>query len=501
MNPEVLERVLNCRQLPSLPAVAMRVVELTSDQTVSMKALAETIQNDQALSAKILRTVNSSLFGLRKKCSSINQAITFLGMSAVKTLALGFSLVTAIKEASSQFDLKDHWRRALYTAVAGKNIAAKAGIGFQEECFLGGLLQDVGMIVLLQTLGDEYAAVVAKSRGDHRMVGKLELEHLGLQHPDLGAMLAQRWKLPDELIMPIKYHERPTAAPAQHTQIVRAVGLANIACDLLTSNEPAPHLRRFYDRAEQWFGLSSAKADEVLQTITTQAREMSRLLSVPTGEAVNAASVLAAAKEQLAKVEVPEEQEAIDLGPIYSVGATNPLVDELTGVATRERFEQTLIAMFEQTQAGIGPVSIVIVEVDGFEQIMSTNGDDALDTALIGVASRLTRVFSAHKGMVARLAKARFGVLVPKIDRVAAARLAELVRQAIAAQPVRLIAGKSGSPNALALTVSVGAATMDAGGSEVFSDQSRLLHVAEAALNAARRSGANAVRVYQPTAA
>ena len=106
MNPEVLEKVLSCHKLPSLPAVAMRVVELTQDQKVSMRALAETIQNDQALTAKILKTVNSSLFGLRQKCSSINQAIIMLGMSAVKTLALGFSLVTAIKDSTQEFDLR-----------------------------------------------------------------------------------------------------------------------------------------------------------------------------------------------------------------------------------------------------------------------------------------------------------------------------------------------------------------------------------------------------------
>ena len=161
MNPEVLEKVLSCHKLPSLPAVAMRVVELTQDQKVSMRALAETIQNDQALTAKILKTVNSSLFGLRQKCSSINQAIIMLGMSAVKTLALGFSLVTAIKDSTQEFDLRDHWRRSLFTAVAAKAIAARAGIANPEEAFLGGLLQDLGVVALQQTLGAEYVAAVA----------------------------------------------------------------------------------------------------------------------------------------------------------------------------------------------------------------------------------------------------------------------------------------------------------------------------------------------------
>ncbi|MBX3386914.1 MAG: HDOD domain-containing protein [Phycisphaeraceae bacterium] len=501
MNPEVLERVLNCRQLPSLPAVAMRVVELTADQSVSMKALAETIQNDQALSAKILRTVNSSLFGLRKKCSNINQAITFLGMSAVKTLALGFSLVTAIKDASKDFDLTEHWRRALFTAVAAKNIAARSGVGYQEECFLGGLLQDVGMIVLLQTLGEEYAKVVAMAEGEHRQVGRLELEHFGLQHPDLGAMLAQRWKLPDELVMPIKYHERPTAAPSSHASIVRAVGLGNIASDVLAGRDTVQSLRRFYERAEQWFGLTNQQADEVLQAITTQAREMSRLLSVATGEAIDSARVLEAAKEQLSKIEIPDDQEQIDLGPIYSMSEKSPMVDELTGLSSRERFEQSIIALFEKSQAGVGPMSVVLVKIDNDTSIVSLAGEEALDTAAIGVSGRLTRVFSPKRAVIARMNRAHFAVAVNGLDRSESARLAELVRQAVGAQPIRLIAARPGAPREIQVTVSVGVVTMDAASVDEFPDASRLVTVAEAALAAAERSGRNAVRVYQPKAA
>ena len=97
MNQDVLERILQCQTLPSLPAVAIRILELTSDLNVSIAELARTIENDQGLTAKILRTVNSSFYGLRKPCPTIHQAVVILGLSAVKSLALGFSLVTSIK--------------------------------------------------------------------------------------------------------------------------------------------------------------------------------------------------------------------------------------------------------------------------------------------------------------------------------------------------------------------------------------------------------------------
>src|SRR5688572_1757354 len=102
MNPELLEQVLSCNRLPTVPAVAMRLIDLTRDNNVSMRALAELITNDQGLAAKILRTVNSSFYGLRQRCSSINQAIVMLGLSAVKSLALGFCVVQAVKDCDTE---------------------------------------------------------------------------------------------------------------------------------------------------------------------------------------------------------------------------------------------------------------------------------------------------------------------------------------------------------------------------------------------------------------
>ncbi len=108
MNPEILDKVLACKQLPSLPAVAMRVLELSGQENVSFKEIADTITNDQGLSSKVLRTVNSSFYALRKPCASINQSIVMLGLSAVKTLALGFSLVGSIAKTPPK---NSHTRR------------------------------------------------------------------------------------------------------------------------------------------------------------------------------------------------------------------------------------------------------------------------------------------------------------------------------------------------------------------------------------------------------
>ena len=300
MNPEVLQQVLSCQKLPTIPAVAARVIELTKDNNVSIRALAETITNDQGLAAKVLRTVNSSFYGMRQKCSSINQAIVMLGLSAVKTLALGFSLVSAISEVDGDgFDQTDYWRRSLFTGVAARLIAKEAKMGFEEECFLGGLLQDVGVFALNQTLGKQYRDIMARTGGNHRMLAKLELQELEVQHSDIGALMANRWKLPEELTMPVKYHERPTAAPLGHHRIVRAVGLGNIASDVLTDPDPVSALTRFYRLAEQWFTFNPAQSDDILKRITGAAKEMGTLLHVQTGPRIDSDAILREAGKRL----------------------------------------------------------------------------------------------------------------------------------------------------------------------------------------------------------
>lgn len=498
MNPEVLEKVLACKKLPTLPAVATRVIELTNNNNVSMKALAETIQNDQALTAKVLKTVNSSLFGLRQNCSSINQAIVMLGLSAVKTLALGFTLVGAIKDATEgEFDLSDHWRRSLYTSIAGKLIASAARLPNPEECFLGGLLQDVGMIALHQALGADYAAIVRDAGGDHRGVIQLELERLQTQHADVGAMLTARWKLPDSLVMPVKYHERPTAAPQEYQRTCRAVGLGNIAADLLTSPEPAEDLRKFYKYAESWFGLTNQQADDTLKLITQQTREMASLLSVPTSGVADAQAVLDQARARLAEIEVPEESDPF-------TGQCAPgdpeSVDELTGAASRRRFDRTLVTAFEQARSGGAPLSIALFEIDNLEQISKDYGDDAGDTVLIALASRIARAYGDVHPLVCRYANRTFGVVMPRTDRFTAVRLTEAVRQTIARQPVRLIAGKIGSPPELTVTTSVGLAAIDSELADRFDDPGAFTEIAEKAMLAAQKAGHNNMRVYAPKA-
>lgn len=501
MNPELLEKILSCNRLPTIPAVAMRLIDLTRDNNVSMRALAELITNDQALAAKVLRTVNSSFYGLRQRCSSINQAIVMLGLSAVKSLALGFCIVQAVKDCDSEnFDHVAYWRRSLYSGVAARCIAKEGRIGFDEECFLGGLLQDVGMIALHQTLGKDYLDVIAQTRGDHRKLARCELEILELQHPDVGAILADRWKLPEELALPIKYHERPTAAPTSHCRIIRCVGLGNAAADFLSGRDPVNDLRRFYERAESWFGIPPAQADDILKRITAATREIASLLEVDAGKHPDTQQLLNDARQQLAAMTVPDE---IDLARQNGDRALQDIppedIDELTGLPKRRRFEQTMIVALEQARAADTPLSMAIFEIDDIDAISARYGPDAADSVIINVAARVREAFTGTRSLVCCYEDGRIAVAMPKLDKIAALRQVEKARLHVTAQPVELVAGHD-APQTLNVTTSVGLTAALPEMLARFDDITGIEQVTEQAVRAAQRAGRNVTRVYAPMA-
>src|ERR671927_348800 len=123
MNEALAQRVKQCPNLPSLPAIALQVLDLAQKDDVDMAKIARTISKDPALSGKILRTVNSSFYGRSQAVSTISHALVILGLQSVKTLVLGFSLVTTLaKDGARQFNHVGYWKRSIYGATAARSL-------------------------------------------------------------------------------------------------------------------------------------------------------------------------------------------------------------------------------------------------------------------------------------------------------------------------------------------------------------------------------------------
>lgn len=475
MKHEVLHKVLSCKSLPSLPAVALRVIEQTSDPNIKLSELATTIQNDQGLAAKVLKTVNSSFYGLRTPCSTINKALVLMGLAPVKTLVLGFSLVNAVNDrrGAGSFNYVAYWRRGMYTAVAAKAIAEAARKKWSDEAFLAGLLQDIGVVALFNALGPEYLAVTEQAE-DHRQLSRQEAELLDITHPEIGAMLAERWKLPTELVMPVRYHERPTAAPQEHGEMCRCVGLANIVHDVLTDEDPHPEMARLYERASQWFNLDNAAVDAMVRRCSDGAREMSRLFNLDTGAFKNVDELMETAIERQSQVEVIEAApEGVD--PLGALLKNASDFDPLTGVYARGSFTALVRAAIATPVISGKAATLIHVGIDAPADGQPVSEADS-DERVVRVANVLTRHFGVKGMAVCRLSSDLFAVVLSSADeRLMNATIDSIRRELATIRPT--------------VTVSMGVARYGAG----VTTPHEFVVAATKSLHSARQRGGNAV--------
>jgi len=486
-----MDRVLQSPRLPSLPTIALEVIELVQRRDVDIKQIAHTISHDPALSSKILKTVNSSFYGQAQSISTISHALVVLGLNSIKTLALGFTLVGNLKskEDDGCFDHMSFWKRSLYSAVAARLLAKTVGIVQQEETFLGGLLQDLGLFAMVQTLEDDYLDLIVQSESDHRKLVELETNCLGTDHAKVGALLAQKWKLPPLLIAPIEFHENPDEGPAELLPIIRSVALGNRVADIFILESPAEALETYYTQAQQWFDLTREEAEPLLNEIHKNTVEMRRLFDLPTGNLGVPSQILASAHEALMNLSLQQSQQATELVEKNQQLFAKATTDSLTGIANRGHFNEWIKDQFERSTKSKKPLAVLFLDTDHFKKFNDTYGHQLGDRVLVEKAALLKKA-APSGALVARYGGEEFAVVIPGADRVAAAREAERIRQMIAALPIVTDEGQT-----LSITASIGVASHDG---TYFKSADELLKAADRGVYAAKAAGRNCVRVFAP---
>jgi diguanylate cyclase (GGDEF)-like protein len=496
MNAPILEKVLASPKLPTLPTVAIELLQLTQDPDVELGDIARLVQYDQALAAKILRTVNSSYYRLNQPCSTIQRALAYLGLSTVKSLVLGFSLVDVTRHCGEGFDPMEYWRRCVYSAAAARRIATVTRRCDPDEALLAALMQDIGMLALHSVLGPQYGEVLSQAQGNHHMLPYCETEALGFTHAEAGAHLGERWSLPEQIVHPIRDHHRRGMIGGSHDDIVNAVILAYRITNVIGAPDPKPVLDMFSAMSQGLFHLTEVEERSILQAITEDAEALSRLLDVQIGTLPEISSLLSEADEALATHQARLRQEKELLRQSGEAVNRQALTDQLTGVGNRRYFEQALVDAFGRTREGHHCLSLVLVAADRFRAINDRLGRQAGELVLQSVAARL-REGVGGAGLVCRCRAEEFAVILPGASRIEAARLAERLRRAIERQHVDLLAAPT-TVEAVQATASFGVAAREPMDIDRITEPETLLRVADQALYAAKQAGHNCVRVFTP---
>ena len=494
MNAALVDKIRQCPNLPTLPTIAVQVLSLAQRADVDIAEIARLISKDPALSGKILRTVNSSFYGRSQHVSTISQSLVILGLQSVKTLVLGFSLVTNLSKSKSRgFKHLTYWRRSIYAATAARTITAKIGLVQQEEAFLVALLMDIGMLVLDQVLGDAYGEIHAQLQS-HAGLSAAEQAALGLTHAQVGGMLAEQWKLPPVLSEPITHHHTPdqVADPALR-KLTEVVETASRCADVFVDDMAAGAIADVRNRCMGLWSMSEADADALLNDIGTRTREVASLFEINIGSSTSYEAILKKANEALVELTLASQQQATTLIEQNVQLKKAATTDALTGLATRATFDEFLAEQFKAAASGRTPISLLMLDIDKFKSVNDKHGHPAGD-AVIRHVSKLLRSAARATDLAARYGGEEMTLVLPGTPRALATGIAESIRRAIAANAAPVGSGK------LSVTASIGVASYEPG--SPFREPAHLIKAADLAVYAAKKGGRDCVKVFSmPTPA
>lgn len=324
------------RSLYSMPAVAMEVIRLTDTPQVDTRALKECIERDPALTAKLLRVVNSSLFGLSGKVENLTQAIALLGIKPLKLLVLGFSLPDGLLDELDAEGLRHYWRGALTRAVAARQLAESQWGLPGDDAFLVALLQDIGKLVLLQQIGTPYARFLAQVRTEQQSLAALESDSLGFDHRQLTARLLRDWHLPEvyaRSIEAVLAGEVGQRCDDPANTIPQVLELANLLAELVDEHR-LNVLPELLERGEQYCGLTSDSLRELVVELQPQVEQLGEVLRLDLGNGADYRQTLLDAYARLAAV---AESAAGDLVEVEDRSAEQILRESQDlGISVRE---------------------------------------------------------------------------------------------------------------------------------------------------------------------
>lgn len=233
-NDQLKNIIMTTRDLPAMPQVASKVLELSSDPNTSAQQLQQIIADDQAMTARILKIANSAMYSCSRKVKTLTEAIVMLGFNSIRSLVVTSAARNLYNTRNSTTGLKERllWEHSIGVAFACRLLVQDRVPALAEEAFLAGLMHDIGKLVLNLQVPDEFDEIVQLVYNDSQTFSHTEKEILGFDHAEVGALLVNKWNLSPLLEDTILNHHNPEALTVDNPLLLY-LDLGNKICHKL----------------------------------------------------------------------------------------------------------------------------------------------------------------------------------------------------------------------------------------------------------------------------
>jgi len=231
MNRELETLIMGANDLPSIPVVATKVMQLIENETTTSEDMARVVASDPAVAARVLKISNSSFYGCQRQINTLSHAIMILGFSTLKSLVVA----AAVKQVHKPFGLTENmlWEHSFAAGLAANIIAADIQQVNGEEAFLGGLFHDLGKTIMNIMDSQKFQNVMQKCYNIGTSFMEAEQYVYPYTHAEVGGLVIRKWNFPETLVNAVFQHHTPDFSEDEDPYQIKlssVVGLANLFC-------------------------------------------------------------------------------------------------------------------------------------------------------------------------------------------------------------------------------------------------------------------------------
>jgi diguanylate cyclase (GGDEF)-like protein len=491
--------------IPSPPRIVVRILDAVRDDDNCFAELGKIISADPALTARLLKVANSSLYGCRGQVKTIEKALAIIGINALKNIALSFIIVHKMRGKSDElFDFEYFWKRSVTAAVASSLVSKLVnGHGTNpEDTFVSGLLQDIGVLVMFHHLADDYREVLAAKKATGAPGVLIEKQLIGFTHCEVGGALLKQWGLPESIYLPVFYHHAQQQVPQQYRRSTEILGLANRLSAVYHGSHNAENAQEIYGLLTEKYAVDGDIVKRTIDTLAVQSMEVLDFFDIPPGQMKPFSEILQEANQELGKLSFSYEQMIMQLKQaeeeakkcVAELAEANnhfremAYSDELTGLYNHRFFQETMEKELERTLRYERGLSLLFFDIDNFKEINDTYGHLAGDRVLQSIAQRIKQCMRTSDYVV-RYGGDEFAVIMPETNKKGLEVFAERIRRGIE----DLLVGVDGK--VIRVTTSIGAAVFAGGKSAI--DKAAMFEAADKAIYLAKGAGRNTIHVVE----